>query len=260
MRSYLYAAVEMKNNITTILVDDEPLARKLLKEYLQDFPEIKIVGECKNGKQAIKAINEGKPDVVFLDIRMPGIDGFEVLENLKHIPHIIFSTAYEDYALKAFERNAVDYLLKPYDRKRFSQAMQKVLNRTVKMENEIDRIVQVLQQSKEQGSYPSRIFVRKGKRIISVEVGNILWIEADGDYTQLHTNNGTHLCNLSLNILEERLNPSCFLRVHRSSIIANGCIEHLQSDGEGGFVAMLKDKSKVKISRTHAAKLRNIIW
>jgi two-component system, LytTR family, response regulator len=176
------------------------------------------------------------------------------------MPHIIFSTAYEDYALKAFERNAVDYLLKPYDRKRFSQAIQKVLSRTGKLENEIDRIVRVLQQSKEEGYYPSRIFVRKGKRIISVEVGNIFWIEADGDYTQLHTNNGTHLCNLSLNTLEERLNPSCFLRVHRSSIIANGCIEHLQSDGEGGFVAMLKDTSKVKISRTHAAKLRNIIW
>jgi two-component system LytT family response regulator len=95
----------MKNNITTILVDDEPLARKLLKEYLQDFPEVKIIGEYKNGKQAIKAINEDKPDVVFLDIRMPGMDGFEVLENLKYMPHIIFSTAYEDYALKAFERS-----------------------------------------------------------------------------------------------------------------------------------------------------------
>jgi two-component system, LytTR family, response regulator len=250
----------MRNSITTILVDDEPLARKFLKELLQDYPGVRIIGECKNGREAIKAINENRPDLVFLDIRMPGIDGFKVLEELKHMPHIIFSTAYGDYALKAFEMNAVDYLLKPYDRKRFSRAMQKFLNRTSKLDNEIDRIVQVLQQSREQGAYPSRIFVRKGKRIISVEVENILWIEADGDYTQLHTNNGTHLCNLSLNTLEERLNPSDFLRVHRSSIIANGCIEHLQSDGEGGFVAMLKDKSKVKISRTHAAKLRNIIW
>jgi two-component system LytT family response regulator len=250
----------MKNSITAILVDDEPLARKLLKEYLQDFPEVKIIGECKNGTQAVKAINEDKPGVVFLDIRMPGMDGFEVLENLNYMPRIIFSTAYGDYALKAFERNAVDYLLKPYDRKRFSQAMQKVLNRTVKMENEIDRIVQVLQQSKEQRSFPGRIFIRKGKRIISVEVGNILWVEAEGDYTQLHTYSGTFLCNLSLNTLEERLDPTCFLRVHRSSIIAHGCIEHLQSDGEGGFVAMLKDKSRVKISRTHAVKLRNLIW
>ena len=130
MRSELSPSVEMKNTITTILVDDEPLARKLLKEYLQDFPEIRVVAECKNGRQAVKAINEDKPDVVFLDIRMPGMDGFEVLENLNHMPHIVFSTAYGDYALKAFEMNAVDYLLKPYDRKRFTQAMYKVLNRS----------------------------------------------------------------------------------------------------------------------------------
>jgi two-component system LytT family response regulator len=250
----------MKNSITTILVDDEPLARKLLNEYLQDFSNVRVIGECRNGRQAIKAINENKPDLVFLDIRMPGIDGFEVLENLKHIPHIIFSTAYGDYALKAFEMNAVDYLLKPYDRKRFSQAMQKIINRTTKLDNEIDKIVQVLQQSREQGAYPGRIFIRKGRRIVSVEVKSIFWIEADGDYTQLHTYNGNYLCNLSLNTLEKKLDHSCFIRVHRSSIIANDCIEHLLSDGEGGFVATLKNKSKVKISRTHATKIRNIIW
>jgi len=246
--------------MTTILVDDEPLALKLLKEYLQDFPSIRIIGECKNGKQAIKAINENKPDLVFLDIRMPGLDGFEVLENLKYMPHIIFSTAYGDYALKAFEINVVDYLLKPYDRKRFSQAMQKVINRTTKSDNEIERIVRVLQQSREQGVYPDRIFIRRGRRIVSIEVGNVFWIEADRDYTQLHTNNGNYLCNLSLNTLEKKLNPSCFIRVHRSYIIANDCIEHLLSDGEGGFIATLKDKSRVKISRTYAAKIRNIIW
>ena len=250
----------MKNSLTAIVVDDEPLARKLLKEYLQDFPNVRLVGECKNGRQAIKAINEDKPDLVFLDIRMPGIDGFEVLEKLKHMPHIVFSTAYGDYALKAFEINAVDYLLKPYDRKRFFQALQKVINRTAKMDNEIDRIIQVLQQSREQGVYHDRIFIRKGKRIVSVDIRNILWIEADGDYTQLHTNNDIHLCNLSLNALEKKLDPSRFLRVHRASIIANDCIDHLQSDGEGGFVATLKDKSKVKISRTYASSIRNIIW
>jgi two-component system, LytTR family, response regulator len=250
----------MKNSIATILVDDEPLARKLLKEYLQDYPDIKIVAECKNGRQAIKAINENKPDLVFLDIRMPGMDGFEVLENIKHIPHIIFSTAYGDYALKAFEINAVDYLLKPYDRKRFSRAMQKIMKRTDKLDNKIDRMVQVLQQSREQGAYPNRIFVRKGKRIVSVEVGNIRWVEADGDYAQLHTDDVIYLCNQSLNTLEKKLDPSCFLRVHRSYIIASNSIEHLASDGEGGFIAILKDKSKVKVSRTYAAKIRHSIW
>jgi len=250
----------MKNNIATILVDDEPLARKLLKEYLQDFPNIKIVGECKNGRQAIKVINETKPDLLFLDIRMPGMDGFEVLENLNHIPHIIFTTAYGDYALKAFEVNAIDYLLKPYDKKRFSRAVQKVLDRSSRSSDEIDRIVRVLQQSKELEDYPNCIFVRVGRKIISVQVNDIVWIEADGDYTSLHTNSGIHLCNLSLNTLEDRLDPSRFLRVHRSYIIASNSIEHLASDGEGGFIAILKDKSKVKVSRTFAAKIRNIIW
>jgi two-component system LytT family response regulator len=250
----------MKSSITTILVDDEPLARKLLKEYLQDFPQIKIVGECKNGRQAIKAINENKPNLVFLDIRMPGIDGFEVLENLKHVPSIIFSTAYGDYALKAFEANAVDYLLKPYDRKRFARAVQKALERSTKSDDEIERIVRVLQQSKETEGCPTHIFVRVGRKIVSVQVGDIVWIEAEGDYTRLHTNSGTHFCNLAMNTLEEKLNPSGFIRVHRSYIIAKDSVEHLTGDGEGGFIAVLKNKTRVKVSRTYAAKIRDVIW
>ncbi len=250
----------MKNNYSTIIVDDEPLARKMIKEYLQDFPEMKIVGECKNGKQAVKAINEDKPDLVFLDIRMPGMDGFEVLEHIDPMPRIIFSTAYGDYALKAFEVNAVDYLLKPYDRKRFSKAIQKVIDRSTTSSDEIERILHVLHLSKEPDDSPKRIFVRVGRKIVSVELHDILWIEADGDYAQLHTNHGTHLCNLSLDALEQRLDSNQFLRVHRSFIVATNSIEQLTGDGEGGFVAGLKDKSKVKVSRSYAAKLRKSIW
>jgi two-component system LytT family response regulator len=250
----------MKKNYSTIIVDDEPLARKMIKEYLQDFPEIRIVGECRNGRQAVKAINQDKPDLVFLDIRMPGMDGFEVLEHIDLTPHIIFTTAYGDYALKAFEVNAIDYLLKPYDRKRFSKAVQKVIDRSTKSSDEIERILDVLQQSKEPEDYPQRIFVRVGRKIISVRLHDILWIEADGDCTQLHTNSGTHLCNLSMNTLEQRLDSTQFLRVHRSYIIATDSIEHLRGDGEGGFIALLKDKSIVKVGRTYAAKLRKNIW
>lgn len=250
----------MKKNITAILIDDEPLARKLLREYLQDFPEIKILAECKNGKQAVKAINESKPNLIFLDIRMPGMDGFEVLEHLDHMPQVIFTTAYGDFALKAFEMNAVDYLLKPYDRKRFSRAVHRVLDRNVETDNEIERIVGILQQTKAQEGYPACIFVRVGRKIVSVQVNDVAWIEADGDYSQLHTKNGTHLCNLSLNALERRLDPSRFLRVHRSYIIASNSIDHMIGDGEGGFVALLKDSSRIKVSRTYAAKIREYIW
>ncbi|MGA9364176.1 MAG: LytTR family DNA-binding domain-containing protein [Bacteroidota bacterium] len=250
----------MRKYYSTIIVDDEPLARKMIKEYLQDFPEIKIVEECRNGRQAVKAINEDKPDLVFLDIRMPGMDGFEVLEHIDYIPQIIFTTAYGDYALKAFEVNAIDYLLKPYDRKRFSEAIQKVIYRSAKPNNEIEKILRVLQQSKEPEDYLKRIFVRVGRKIISVQLHDILWIEADGDYTQLHTNSGTHLCNFSMNALEQRLDPNQFVRIHRSYIIAANSIDYFNGDGEGGFVVFLKDKSKVRVSRTYAAKLRKSIW
>jgi two-component system LytT family response regulator len=245
---------------STIIVDDEPLAREMIKEYLQDFPEIEIAGECTNGKQAVKAINEDKPDIVFLDIRMPGMDGFEVIEHIDLMPQIIFTTAYGDYALKAFEVNAVDYLLKPYDKKRFSEAIQKAIYRSAKPNNEIERILRVLQQSKEPEDYLKRIFVRVGRKIISVQLHDISWIEADGDYTQLHTNSGTHVCHLSMNTLEQRLDSKEFIRVHRSHIIAASSIDHLEADDEGGFIAFLKDKSTVKVSRTYGAKLRGTMW
>jgi two-component system, LytTR family, response regulator len=249
-----------ENTMTTIIVDDEPLARQLIKEYLHDFPQVKIIGECRNGRQAIKAINEHKPDLIFLDIRMPGIDGFEVLESLNYVPHVIFSTAYDDHACKAFEMNAVDYLLKPYDRKRFSRALQKVMIRTAESDIEIERVVRVLQQSRDPEDFPNRIFVRLGRKITSIQVNDIVSIESNGDYSKLHTSSGIHLCNLSLKSLEERMDPSRFLRVHRSHIIASNSIESLVSDGEGGFIATLRDKSKVKVSRTYAGKIRDNIW
>jgi two-component system LytT family response regulator len=197
---------------------------------------------------------------VFLDIRMPGMDGFEVLEHVERVPRIIFTTAYGDYALRAFEDNAVDYLLKPYDKKRFARAILKAINRRGTYGDEIGRIVRVVQQSREPENYPQRIFVRVGRKIIAVQLDDIVWIEADGDYTKLHTHVGTHLCNLSLNALEVKLDSSKFMRVHRSTIIATNSIEYLRRDGEGGFVAMLTDKAKLRVSRTYAAKLRKNIW
>lgn len=250
----------MKKNYSAVIADDEPLSRKMIREYLQDYPEVIIVGECRNGRQAVKAINEGKPDIVFLDIRMPGMDGFEVLEHIDQTPHVIFVTAHGDYALKAFEVNAVDYLLKPYDRKRFSRAIRKVIDRGTESNDEIERILRVLQQSKEREDFPERIFVRNGRKIISVQLHDIQWVEAYGDYVRLHTKSGIHLCSLSMNTLEGRLDSRQFLRVHRSYIIAENSIDHLGGDGEGGLVAFLKDGSKVKVSRTYAAKLKKNIW
>lgn len=243
-----------------IIVDDEPLARQIIKEYLEDFPEIKVGAECRNGKQAVKVINEEKPDLVFLDIRMPVMDGFDVLEHLNFMPRIIFSTAYGDYALKAFEVNAVDYLLKPYDRQRFAKAVKRVLQQPHPSSTELDRLVNALQQVREVSLHPSRIFVRIGKKIQTVQLDDVLWIEADGDYSKLHTQHSTYLCSMHMSALEERLDPACFTRVHRSSIVANAAVSHFTSDGEGGFILTLKNNIKVRVSRTYAAKIKPLIW
>ncbi len=245
--------------VRAIIVDDEPLARKVIKEYLSDFPEIKVIGECSTGRQAVKTINEQQPDVVFLDVRMPGMDGFAVLEQLTHLPRIIFSTAHSDYALKAFEIHAFDYLLKPYDRARFSKAVRRLLSSNITPAERLDRLASVLQQVT--GTHhPERIFVRHGRRIVAVPTNEILFIEADGDYSKLHTLKGTYLCAQSLQTLEERFDSQKFLRVHRSALIATNAVDHLQSDGEGGFLATLKNGKVVRVSRTYALKVKSLIW
>jgi two-component system, LytTR family, response regulator len=250
----------MKRTTTTILVDDEPLARQLLREYLEDFPEVRIIGECRNGRQAVKAINDQRPDIVFLDIRMPGMDGLEVLEHLTHMPRIIFSTAYGDHAVKAFELDAVDYLLKPYDRARFTRALHKALAGANEPGEGIDQILAVLQQTREPGAHPERIFVRTGRKIMPVRVADIIWIEAQKDYSLLHTASGAHLCNLSMNALEGRLDAAMFMRVHRSHIVARNAIDHLSSDGEGGYVATLKGGQNVRVGRSYAPRIREVVW
>jgi two-component system, LytTR family, response regulator len=250
----------MTTTATTIIVDDEPLARRLIREYLQDFPEVSIIAECANGRQAVKAINDHHPDIVFLDIRMPGLDGIAVLEQLTHMPRIIFSTAYGDHAVKAFELNATDYLLKPYDKRRFARALRKALAVSCTPDAGTEQILTVLQHAREPGQYLERIFMRTGRKIMPVRVDDIVWVEAQKDYSLLHTATSAHLCNLSMNELEKRLDPARFMRVHRSAIVAAGSIESLSSDGEGGYVAVLHGGHKVRIGRTYAPRIRDMLW
>jgi len=191
---------------------------------------------------------------------MTGMDGFEVIEHLDHAPRIVFCTAHSDFALKAFEVNAVDYLLKPYDRKRFARAIQKVLEVHRSEADEFDRLVKVLQEVRSPNAKFESVFVRSGKRIIAVRTADILWIEANGDYCDLHTDDASHLSNLSLSELEARLDPVKFSRVHRSFIVSTAAITHLTSDGEGGYVAMLRNGARVRVSRTYGAKIKQLIW
>lgn len=245
--------------VRAVVVDDEPLAREIIKEYLQEFPEVEVVAEAADGQEAIEAITREKPNLLFLDIQMPGASGFEVLEHLETVPQIIFSTAYDEYALQAFEVNAVDYLLKPVSRERFAKALERALKQRAMQIADLDRVVALLQQTRQRTTIPDRIFVRVGHRIVPVPTKEIVWIEAAGDYAQLHTTTDSYCCNLGLGELERRLDPAEFVRVHRSSMIAVSALKHLESDGEGGFIATLKNGARVRVSRSHAAKMRDLI-
>ena len=245
----------------TLIVDDEPPARELIQEYLEDVPRIDPIGECKNGREAIEAINEEAPDLVFLDVQMPGLDGFDVLEQIEVLPDIIFSTAYDQYAIEAFDAGAVDYLLKPYSKARFRTAVDRALERHDQDEDDYgDRLATLLQEAKgDDKETPERLYVRHGDKIIPVDPEDIRWIEAAGDYSKLHTDEKTYLSSMGIGDLEERLDPSRFMRVHRSHILAFPAIDHLYSDGSGGYKAVLNDGTKVRVSRSYAADIRDRI-
>ncbi len=245
--------------ITTLLIDDEPLARQIIREFLQAYPQIKILAECENGKQAVAAINQHQPDLVFLDVQMPVLNGFEVLERTNHTPMVIFSTAYDDFAIRAFEVNAVDYLLKPYDRQRFATAVERALERRTNTSHELDRLLRLLQHVQKPEALDERLLVRNGERIIPIALNDIEWLEAADDYTLIHTGNTKLLSMYGLGVIEKKLHPSRFQRVHRSAIINLSRLKHLEKDGEGGMLATMMSGEKIKVSRSYAAALRENI-
>ncbi len=196
-----------------VIVDDESSGRKLIKEYLADYVDYFVVGEANNGVDAVKIINEFKPDLVFLDIQMPGLTGFEVINYLEEIPQIIFSTAYDKYALKAFEIHAIDYLLKPYTQERFKIAINRIDLNFEKLKPFAENLLI------NKTNFPERILVQTSKKLITVEVKNIHRIEAFGDYSKIFVKENCFLSNFGITLLESKLNPELFLRVHRSAII-----------------------------------------
>lgn len=245
--------------IRAVVVDDEPLARGVIKEYLLDYPDIEVIAECGHGREAVGVINAEHPDLVFLDIQMPGLNGFEVLKHITAQPRIIFSTANDSFAIDAFETGAVDYLLKPYNKARFAKAVQRILDRQAQgglAQEQLEHVIETMRHPK---AFLNRLFVRVGDRIIPLPIDSIIWIEASGDYSTLHTLDKNYLCNQGIGALAARLDPSIFVRVHRSAIIAVPAIAHIKSDGEGGYVATMTDTSSVRISRSYAAKVRDLI-
>uniref|UniRef100_UPI00404A4452 LytR/AlgR family response regulator transcription factor n=1 Tax=Flavobacterium sp. TaxID=239 RepID=UPI00404A4452 len=238
-----------------IIIDDESAGRQLINEYLKYFPELVVLGEANNGVDAVKIINEFKPDLIFLDIQIPGLTGFEVLSHLNEIPNIIFSTAYDSYALQAFEVHAIDYLLKPYTKERFQKAIEKL-----KWENEINSITPLAESLLiEKQTYPERILVNKNKKLITISVSNIIRVEAYGDYSKLYTNDVVFISNYGISILEEKLNPKNFIRVHRSSIVNLKQIKEVQRYGKTYEILMINN-DKVKVSLSYMDNLKGIIF
>ena len=240
-----------------LIVDDEPLARQGVALRLRKFRDIEIVGECGDGPSAVTGILELSPDIVFLDVQMPGMDGFEVLRALpkENLPLVIFLTAYEQHALRAFEVHALDYLLKPVDDDRFTAAIERArrLADSASKTRMAERILEMLARNSEK--YASRFTVRTGSRIQIVLAEDIDWIGAAGDYAELHVRGRSHLLRETMNSLEQKLDPSKFLRIHRSRIVRKTCIVELRGIENREYIVKLPDGSEHRSSRTYASQL-----
>ncbi len=238
-----------------IIVDDEASGRQLIQEYLKDYSTLIVLGEANNGVDAVKIINEFKPDLVFLDIQMPGMTGFDVLKHLEELPYIIFSTAYDQYALKAFEVHAVDYLLKPYTKDRFKAAVERLNDN--KEKNTAGSLAESLLM--ETSKFPERILVQSQNKLITINVNDVIRIEAYGDYSKLVTNTKTYVSNYGISSLEEKLDEAIFIRVHRSSIINLNAVKELNKYNKSYDVTM-KNGDVVRVSRGYMENIKKIMF
>jgi two-component system LytT family response regulator len=243
--------------IRTIIVDDEDLARSIVREYLQGHPEISIEAECANGFEAVKAITELKPDLVFLDVQMPKLNGFEVLELVEADVTVIFITAYEQYAVKAFEVHAIDYLLKPFSRERFDEALERV-------EEKLDKDLitpqeEVIQAVRPQGEPAERVLVRDGSKVFVIPASKIDYIEAQDDYVAIKTEGKSHLKKQRLADLESILDPRRFVRIHRSYILNVDRLARIELVAKDSRVAILKDGTRLQVSRTGYDRLKELL-
>jgi len=238
--------------IKTILIDDEALARDVVKHYLQSYPDIEIVAECSDGFEGLKAITQHQPDFIFLDIQMPKISGFEMLELVEKHPAVIFTTAFDEYAIKAFEVNAVDYLLKPIEKARFDQAMQKLPSKLAKGETSN----QLLDTAALSPAQNNRIVVKSAGVIKIIPVAELNYIEADDDYVKINTALGNFQKNKTMSFFEQSLDPAQFIRIHRSYIINLAQVTKIELKEKDSYVVLLKSDIWLPVSKTGYVKLK----
>lgn len=238
---------------SVIIIDDEPLARAIVKEYLKDFEDFEIVAECNDGFEGIKKITELKPDLIFLDIQMPKINGFEMLELLTDVPSVIFTTAFDEYALKAFETSAVDYLLKPFNKERFDSSIQKWKKFQPNLLNAVNRLTEI---ENKQPDEHLRVVIKDGSEIKIIPTVDIQYIEAYDDYVKIFTKEKYHLKKKTMNYFERTLNQNEFVRIHRSYIININELTKIESFEKNSYVAILRSGKRVPISRTAYSPLK----
>ena len=239
-----------------ITIDDEPLARSIVKEYLQKYPELEVVQECNDGFEGFKAIQQHHPDLIFLDIQMPKINGFEMLELLDQAPAVIFTTAFDEYAIKAFEAHAIDYLLKPFSQDRFDKAIQKWKEQKVSSQKNTEDLLETASYSPAQSQ---RIVVKTGSKIKIIPGHDVFYLEAADDYVKVHTQEGNFLKNKTMSHFEKTLDPQQFVRSHRSYIINIQQITRIDPYEKDNHVAILKSGAKVPVSRNGYVKLRTVL-
>ena len=236
-----------------IIIDDEPLARMMVKEYLQFYPHIEVVQECSDGFEGMKAIQQHQPDLIFLDIQMPKINGFELLELIDNPPQVIFTTAFEEYAIKAFDAHAADYLLKPFSKERFDKAMQKLSQQRI---NAVPEVVETALQSTIQSN---RIVVKDNGKIKIIPVTQVQYLEAADDYVKSITAEGHFLKKKTMQYFEDSLPPQEFIRIHRSYIINAQLITRIDLHEKDSHLALLTTGQRLPVSKAGYAKLKEVL-
>lgn len=244
--------------IKVILIDDEPLARSIVREYLQTYSDIVITEECNDGFEGVKNITKHQPDLIFLDIQMPKINGFEMLELVENPPSVIFTTAFDEYAIKAFEAHAVDYLLKPFSKERFDKAMQKWLSQRNQKDTKINQQA-LLENEVRQPEERNRIVVKENGNIRIIPVHEIHYIEAYDDYVKIFTQKEMFLKKKTMNFYEQMLDPALFVRVHRSYLLQLNQLTRIEPLEKDTHVALLKNGNRIPLSKTGYVKLKSVL-
>lgn len=238
--------------IKTLIIDDEPLAASIVQEFLADFPQFDVVSVCRDGFQGLKAIQEHEPDLIFLDVQMPKITGFEMLELLDEPPSVIFTTAFDQYALKAFDAMAIDYLLKPFSQVRFAQAIEKFHAQLGGCEQSAHKLNELAEKS-------NRLVVRVKNEIKIIPTHEVSFFEAEDDYISIHTATGKYLKKMTMKSLEEALDPNKFVRVHRSYLINLDEITKIEPYERDNYLVLLRAGAKLPVSKTGYSRLRQVL-